>query len=86
MLGCGLCSTPVYIPCGGGKYAKFNKCVLTEIQFCTHRDVMTRKEIMEHHITLKAIDVEYIAELPIDSIDLSDYSIVELLEEIQERL
>ncbi len=85
-------SMPAYIPNPKGGYMKLNKCTSVRVSYTTRRDIHTKDEIIEANIRLTGEEIGNVSGLPLesfeipDSIDLSDYSILELLEEIQGRV
>ena len=76
---------PAYIPYKGG-YMQLNKCNVRSIQYTAHEEMRSFEKYVVQKTILDSIGTEYMDELPVDSLDLSEYSILDLLDEIQGRI
>ena len=86
---------PAYVPNEKGGYIKLNKCTSVRVSYTTRRSIHSSGEIIEANIKLTGEEMETVAGLPFESLEqltqpkplnLSDYSIIELLEEVQGRI
>ena len=87
MLRSGQTKKPAYIPYKD-KYVVLRHCNVRNVRFTSHPDIMTRRNITETTMDLSTMkEIEYVDVLPGSKVlDLSEYSILQLLEEIQGRV
>jgi len=73
-----------YIPYMDGQYMKLNDCIVDDIFYKSYDSIHKLEQTIETQVKIFSTDVEIVDEFP--TATLGNYSILDLLEEVQDRL